>query len=101
MLLGVGQVGFNQFWRMSGIVDLDAVEWNLSADLIEQMRGIKRKFILALTTPRMGYECDSATPMNGLYRLRNICLEFLIACVTNQFQRGRPVTYIAMFDQQR
>ncbi|MGB8345222.1 MAG: hypothetical protein WCD86_10085 [Ktedonobacteraceae bacterium] len=82
VLLGINQVGFNQFWRMGGIVDLNTVEWDFSANLIEQMRGIKRKFILVWSAdqrPSLYVVCICRSKdMSGVIENGTACLIFLL-----------------------
>ena len=71
----IGEVSFYQFRWMGGIVDLYAVERDLSTHLVKQVRGVKREFLgFRFSATGMRNNGDSSTAMDSLYRLRYIYL---------------------------
>src|SRR5260370_8068211 len=69
MLLSVLQIHGNLFWRMSGIIDLEAVDRNFLAELIKQGYIIASKFP---SPSRMGDETDASTAMSGINDSSNV-----------------------------
>src|SRR6266567_3007762 len=84
---------------MIGMIDFDAVNGDLGAQLVEQERIIKRK--TALTSAWMGNQAHSTATMSSLDRLRHIGHNRIETSFFNHRQSLSYAGSIIMLEQQR
>src|SRR5713226_8085106 len=85
-------------WTMIGVINFDAINGDLSAQLVEQRRIIKCK--TALTPARMGNQAHRAATMSRLDRLRHIGHNRMEASFCDHRQSFSYAGGIVMSEQQ-
>src|SRR5947199_3570173 len=97
MLVHIFQVGFDDLRTVVGMVDLNAVNWYLGAQLIQQVRIIEGEVLLATTG--VSNQTYRPTAVRCLHRLRHIGHNCAETCLAYHPQRGLPICRISMLTQ--